>query len=190
MGKVPDPVEKRLAFAYGRALVLSRIVLFAIAFALVATLVVLAPSFPLIPAALFLTILAAAALLFAISPLLTEHWLTRSRLILRQGWYFRAVLPFSEIRSLTAADETTPLRAPLGIHRPLGRPTLYVTGGRTGLIIVRLEEPRRFWSSFGLGATELVFDVDDPERFLRAYEERRRLLAPVQTDRADADLRD
>ncbi len=183
-------MEKRLAFAYGHALVLSRIVLFAITFVLVGALVTLAPTFPVLPAALVLAVLALGTLLFAVSPLLTEHWLTRSRLILRQGWYFRVVLPLSGIVSLRPADEATPLRAPLGIHRPLGQPTLYVTGGRTGLVIAKLEEPRRFWSSFGLAASELVFDVDDRDGFLRAVEERRRLLAPVQADRADADLRD
>jgi hypothetical protein len=190
MGKLPTSVEKRLTFAYGRALVFSRIVLFAITFGLVVAVIALAPSFPILPAALFLGFLAVAAVIFAVSPLLTEHWLTRSRLILRQGWYFRVTLPLSEIVSLTAADESTPLRAPLGIHRPLGQPTLYVTGGRTGLVIVKLHEPRRFWSSFGLAATELVFDVYDREGLLHAYEERRRLLAPVQADRTDADLRD
>ncbi len=183
-------MEKRLAFAYGHALVLSRIVYFLIAFALVAALFALAPNFPVLEASLVLGVLAVTTLLFGISPLLTEHWLTRSRLILRQGWYFRAVLPLTGIVSLTAADESMPLRAPLGIHRPLGQPTLYITGGRTGLVIARLDEPRRFWSSFGLEATELVFDVDDPSRLLQAYEERRRLLTPVQADRADADLRD
>ncbi len=190
MGKLPGRVEKRLAFAYGRALVLSRIVLFVVAFALVGLLIAFAPNFPVLPAALVLAVLTLATVLFAISPLLTEHWLTRSRLILRQGWYFRVVLPLSGIVSLTAADETTPLRTPLGIHRPLGQATLYVTGGRTGLVIARLGEPRRFWSSFGLEATELVFDVDNREAFLRAAEERRRLLTPVQADRADAELRD
>ena len=183
-------MEKRLAFAYGRALVLARIGLFAVAFGLVAVLLVTAPNVPIVPAALSLGFLLVAAVLFVVSPLLTEHWLTRSRLILRQGWYFRVVLPLSGIVSLAAADESMPLRAPLGIHRPLGQPTLYVTGGRTGLVVVRLEKPRRFWSSFGLQATELVFDVDDREAFLRAYEERRRLLPPVQADRADAELRD
>lgn len=183
-------VEKRLAFAYGRALVLSRIGLFAIAFALMGTLLAIAPYFPWVETSLVLVVLAIGALVFAVSPLLTEHWLTRSRLILRQGWYFRIVLPLSGIVSLTAADETIPLRAPLGIHRPLGQPTLYVTGGRTGLLVVTLDEPRRFWSSFGLEATQLVFDVNDREAFLRAFEERRQLLPPVQSDRTDADLGD
>jgi hypothetical protein len=183
-------MEKRLAYAYGRTLALSRLGWLLVAFALVIAFLSIAGSLPLLPMALFLAALAVATLLFAISPLLTQHWLTRSRLILRQGWYFHVALTMSEIISLAAADETSPLRVPLGIHRPLGQPTLYVTGGRTGLVIVRLGRPRRFWSSFGLEATQIVFDVSDRDGFLRAYEERRSLLAPVQADRADADLRD
>lgn len=183
-------MEKRLTFPYGTSLVVARLAYFVLGFAAVGVLASLAGSLPVLPLAGFLAFLAAATLLFAVSPTLTSHWLTRSRLILRQGWYFRVTLPMAGIRSLTAADETAPLRVPLGIHRPLGQPTLYVTGGRTGLVIVRLQEPRRFWSSFGLEATEIVFDVRDREGFLRAYEERRGLLAPVQADRPDADLRD
>ncbi len=189
-GKLPAAVEKRLAFAYGRALAMSRMVLCVIAFGLVGVFLALASSVPLVPLAVFLVFLVAATVLFAISPLLTEHWLTRSRLILRQGWYVHVSLPLSGIVSLGPADEAAPARVPLGVHRPLGRPTLYVTGGRTGLLVVRLSRPQRFWSSFGLEATELVFDVEDREGFLRAYEERRSLLAPVEADRADADLGD
>ncbi len=183
-------MEKRLAFPYGRALALSRMVLFVVAFGLVGAFLAFAPFVPMVPLLVFLVILAAATVLFAISPLLTEHWLTRSRLILRQGWYFHVSLPIAGIVSLGPADEAAPARVPLGVHRPLGRPTLYITGGRTGLLVARLGRPRRFWSSFGLEATELVFDVADPGGFLRAYEERRGLLTPVQADRADADLRD
>ena len=183
-------MEKRLTFPYGRALAVSRIALFVLAFGLVGVFLAFAPSVPLVPLTVFLAFLALAAVLFAVSALLTQHWLTRSRLIVRQGWYFLVSLPIAQIVSLSAADETTPLRAPLGIHRPLGQPTLYVTGGRTGLVIVRLDRPMRFWSSFGLSATDIVFDVEDRAGFLRAYEERRSLLAPVQPDRPDADLRD
>ncbi len=183
-------MEKRIAYSYGPILALTRVVIFVLTFAFVGVFVALAPSIPLLPLALFLAFLVAATVLFAISPLLTQHWLTRSRLILRQGWYFHIVLPMSEIASITPAEETTPLRVPLGVHRPLGQPTLYVTGGRSGLLLVRLDHPRRFWSSFGLSATEIIFDVEDRAGFLRAFEERRGLLAPVQPDRAGADLRD
>ena len=183
-------MEKRLAFAYGRGLAVSRMALFVVAFGLVGVFLAFTPSVPLVALVIFLAFLVAATMLFAISPLLTEHWLTRSRLILRQGWYFHISLPIAGIASLGPADDAAPARVPLGVHRPLGRATLYVTGGRTGLLVARLGRPRRFWSSFGLEATELVFDVEDREGFLRAYEERRGLLAPVQADRPDADLRD
>ena len=183
-------MEKRLDYAYGRALALSRITLFLVLFALVGAFLAFSPSIPVLPLALFLGFLALATILFGISPLLTRHWLTRSRLILRQGWYFQVSVPLSEVVSLAAADAAAPLRAPLGLHRPLGQPTLYITGGRTGLVLVRLSRPRRFWSSFGLEATELVFDVDDREGFLRAAAERRSLLAPVQANRSNTDLRD
>ncbi len=176
-------MEKRLAFAYGRTLVLTRAVYFLILFVAVGFLLALAPSLPLLPMALFGAVLAAGTFLFAVSPLLTEHWLTRSRLILRQGWYFRAIIPFSEIRYVGPAEVGGPA---LGVHRPLGQPTLYVTGGRTGLVVVRLSEPRRFWQSFGLAASEIVFDVAERDAFLRAYEERRSLLAPVEAEGADA----
>src|SRR6058998_984756 len=164
----PGTVEKRLTFAYGRTLVTSRIFVLASLAAL----------------------LAAYLVLFTLSPLLTQHWITRSRLILRQGWYFRAVLPFSVIEELQAADDAIAFRTPLGISRPFGQPVLFVTGGRTNLVRVRLQRPRRFWQAFGLSASEIVFDVTDREEFLAAFEERRRLLPPVQSDRARADLGD
>lgn len=187
--RLPAPVEKRLTFGYGRTLVFSRVVTYGLAIVLIATFLALFP-IPAAPAAFFGGLLAVVFLVFALSPLWTPHWLTRSRLILRQGWYFRAILPLSELTNLVPADETAPIRAPLGIHRPLGQPTLYVTGGRTGLLVARLGRPRRFWQAFGLSATEIVFDVSDLRGFLSALEERRSLLPPVQPDRADADLRD
>ncbi len=174
-------MEKRLAFAYGRTLVAFRAMYFLILFAMVGLLAGL--SLPSLSLVAFGAVVAVAALLFAVSPLLTEHWLTRSRLILRQGWYFRAILPLSEIQTIEPAEVGGPA---LGIHRPLGQRTLYVTGGRTGLLVARLAEPRRFWQSFGLAASEIVFDVTDRVGFLRAFEERRSLLPPVEAEGADA----
>lgn len=152
--------------------------------------VALSPSPPGLTVGLIAAVIAAYALLFVVSPLLTEHWMTRSRLVLRQGWYFRAVIPFSDIESVARSEEASRTRVPLGIHRPLGQPALFVTGGRTNLIALRLRRPRKFWQAFGLTATEIIFDVDDPEGFVRAFEERRASLPPVQAHRARAELRD
>jgi hypothetical protein len=188
--EVPANVEKRLTFAYGRGLVSSRVTIYGIMSLLIGAFLALSPGIPIVPAAVFLTLLALVFLIFALSPLWTSHWLTRSRLILRQGWYFRAILPLADLQAVISADEATPVRAPLGIHRPLGQPTLYVTGGRKGLVVAKLREPRRFWQAFGLSATEIVFDVADRAAFLQALEERRGLLPPVQAEGAHADLGD
>jgi hypothetical protein len=176
-------MEKRLTFAYGHTIVFTRAAYFAILVVAVGILVAVSSSLPVVPVAALAGVLALAAFLYAVSPLLAEHWLTRSRLILRQGWYFRAIIPLSEIQDAGPAEVGSPA---LGIHRPLGQPTLYVTGSRNGLVVVRLVSPRRFWQSFGLSASEIVFDVAEREVFLRALEERRSLLAPVEAESADA----
>jgi len=183
-------VEKRLSFPYGRTLIVGRFFALVSLIVLIGVAIAFLPSLSVGPVAVLATVLAVYFILFAVSPLLTEHWITRSRLILRQGWYFRAVIPFSEIVSIQALDEYGPLQAPLGVHRPFGQPALFVTGGRTNLVSVRLTRPRRFWQSFGLGASEIVFDVLERTKFLEALDERRGLFAPVQADGADADLRD
>src|SRR5205823_2296165 len=127
----PRPVPKRLSFAYGRAQAISRTLLVAGLTAALAVSVALSPSPPGLTVWLIGVIIAAYALLFVVSPLLTEHWMTRSRLVLRQGWYFRAVIPFSDIESIARSEEASRTRVPLGIHRPPGPPALFVTGGRT-----------------------------------------------------------
>src|SRR5438093_2977990 len=179
----PGTVEKRLTFAYGRTLVTSRIFVLASLAVLAAILITLTSS-PISAVLGLAALLAAYLVLFTLSPLLTQHWITRSRLILRQGWYFRAVLPFSVIEELQAADDAIAFRTPLGISRPFGQPVLFVTGGRTNLVRVRLQRPRRFWQAFGLSASEIVLDVTDRAGFVAAFEERRRLLPQVQTDRS------
>ena len=179
-------MERRLTFECGRALAYGRLVAFAVLIALLSIVIGTSPPASLEFVAAGGAVLAAVLFIFGISPLLTQHWLTRSRVILRQGWYFRAAIPLQGIRSIGSAEDLAPHRVPLGIHRPLGRPTLFVTGGRTGLVRIVLARPRRFLQAFGLPASEIVFDVARPKEFLEAFEERRALFAPVEADRADA----
>src|SRR5256712_9076773 len=88
---------------------------------------------PLLPIVLLAIVLGAYGVLFILSPLLTEHWITRSRLILRQGWYFRAVVRFSEIEAVSSASDVERQRVPRAVNRPLGQPLLFVTCGRLDL---------------------------------------------------------
>src|SRR2546426_2354005 len=130
-------VENRLTLAYGRPVVPSRIIVF-VTLAILAAILIVFTSSPISAILGLSALLAAYLVLFAISPLLTQHWITRSRVILRQGWYFRAMIPFSSIDILVAADDAGPFRLSLGISRPVGQPFLFVTGGRTNLMRVRL----------------------------------------------------
>src|SRR5256886_14702364 len=167
------PMPKRLTFAYGRTQVISRPLFLVGLIALLVIAVALTPSFPVLTIAILGVVLAAYFLLFTVSPLMTQHWVPRSRLILRQGWYFRAVIPFSDIDSIAEADDAARTRVPLGIHRPLVQPALFVTVIRTELVSVPLRRPRRFWQAFGLSATGVIFYVIDLDVFLAAFEERR-----------------
>ena len=183
-------VAKRLTFAYGRTQLIGRTVAFIGMTGLLVVGAALSPSVGWLSIGGIGAVLGAYFVLLVVSPLLTEHWMTRSRIILRQGWYFRAVIPFSDIESIAAADDAGRTRVPLGIHRPLGQPALFVTGGRINLVALRLRQPRRFWQAFGLFASEIIFDVEDRNGFLAAFEERRASLPPIQAHGPDPDLGD
>ncbi|HTD81627.1 MAG TPA: hypothetical protein VK723_05715 [Thermoplasmata archaeon] len=131
-------------------------------------------------------LLAVYTIVWGVSPFLTDHWLTTTRLILRQGWYFKGTFPLREIVSLGKFDGD----APLGIRAQVGRRRLFVTGSKVGLLNITLRRPRRFWSVLGAEVDEIVFDVDSPDAFLEAYGGRTASLAPVQPERSDPYLRD
>src|SRR6266540_1397525 len=75
-------VEKRLSFPYGRTLVVGRFFALVSLIVLIAVAIAFLPSLTVGPVAVLAITLAAYFVLFAVSPLLTEHWITRSRLIL------------------------------------------------------------------------------------------------------------
>lgn len=123
---------------------------------------------------------------WGVSPLLTNHWLTTTRVVLRQGWYFRGAFPMREIESVAKFDGD----APLGLRAQIRRERLYVTGSKVGLLVLKLRRPQRFWAVLGAEVDEIVFDVDSPDAFLESFGGRRESLAPVEPERPDPYLRD
>src|SRR5205807_8955322 len=107
------PVPKRLTFVYGRAQVISRIFFLLGLIALLVITVAITPSFPGPTIAILGGVPAAYFLLFTVSPLMPQHFVTRSRIILPQGWYFRAAIPFSNLQSITSAHDAGRTRVPL-----------------------------------------------------------------------------
>ena len=177
---------KRKEFPYGPSFFLQRLLLFAALAGVILGILGLQVGAPLEWMAGFSVLFAAYITVWGLSPLFTVHWLTTTRLIVRQGWYFRAVFPLRGIESVSKFEG----HVPLGIRASISRQRLYVTGSQVGLVSVKLRVPRRFWAVLGMSADEIVFDVDSPDAFLEAFGARKDSLAPVEPERAGAYLRD
>jgi hypothetical protein len=139
---------------------------------------------------LHLTLLAVLFIVYIVvmdlTPTFTDHWLTRSRLIIRQGLLFKTVLPLREVASVERTDET----AKVGVKFQLRSNRLFVTSSRANLVLIRLKAPRTFPWALGKRADEIVINVEDREGFLNEMEARLALFPPVETEGSDADLRD
>lgn len=106
--------------------------------------------------------------IMGISPLLTSHEAGDGMLVLRQGWYFRAEMPVSDIRSV-ARIERGPTRT--GVFFRLLDATLYVTSRRDDLIEVRLKSKRPFVWALGKRADRVVFDVENITAMIQAIKD-------------------
>jgi len=126
--------------------------------------------------ALLVVLLGGSLLVFGISPLLTNHWLTRSRIVLRRGYYFKAVIPLREVSDVRIYEG----EAKLGLALSLSSSILFVTSSRHDLVEIRLRGARRFPQMLGLRAKRIVFNVDRPTEFLASANERLASLAPVE----------
>lgn len=160
---------ERRDFAYGRMFFYTRalgfLAVFAFALAILAFQTVTPREWVAFLGALF----AAYLVVVGLSPLLTKHSLLRSRIILRQGWYFRSVLPLAEAESIGPWDG----EPKYGLRISVARRVLYVVGAGQNLVSIRLREPRRFAQVLFITAREIVFDVDDRDAFLAAVEQRK-----------------
>jgi hypothetical protein len=120
-----------------------------------------------------------------LSPLFTSHWVTLTRLLLRQGLYFKVSIPYSEIESIQMTNEI----AKYGVRSSWVRDKVYIATSQRGLVSIGLKNPVRFLLVLGKSATELIISVEEPDRFVDAIKERMKLLPPIDSDRAYAKLR-
>ncbi|MEK6851230.1 MAG: hypothetical protein AABY30_01685 [Candidatus Thermoplasmatota archaeon] len=162
-------------FPYGRSFFYLRAVLLIALFSALLLFLGLQTVTPQFWLGVIAAVLLAYLGIVGLSPLLTHHTLLRSRLILRQGWYFRAVIPFSNVEEVGPWDGEPKYGLKVGLaHR-----TMYIVGSAAGLVSIQLREPRRFPQALFLKAREIVFDVDDRDAFLAAVKERTAAPAPL-----------
>ncbi len=119
-----------------------------------------------------------------VSPLLTNHWLTRSRLVLRQGLLFKAILALRDVVSVEPFDDPK-----VGVRFSLRSSRLYVTSSSRDGILIRLKSPQRFRWALGKKADEVIINVDEQERFLSEMADRLALFAPVESEGAGPEFR-
>ena len=115
---------------------------------------------------LTVAIIASIALLLVlgISPFLTHHSIDDMDLQLRQGWYFKAIIPLTNIERAQVV-ERGPMRT--GIFFEVTGRSLYVTTQRNDLILVTLRNPQRFGFAWGKRADKVYFDTLDKNLLLR-----------------------
>jgi len=116
----------------------------------------------------YLLVVAAAfippILLFSISPALTRHSIGPGGITVRQGWYFSAVLPGSNIAEVGLTDEEVPSRS---ISYSPRRRRLFVTLSSGPLAYVELRDAGALPFSSGKPVKTVVLSLDDPELFVR-----------------------
>jgi membrane protein YdbS with pleckstrin-like domain len=130
---------------------------------------------------LIFAILASVALLLVlgISPFLTYHSLDDSELRLRQGWYFKAIVPLTNIEQAQIV-ERGPMRT--GVFFEVTGKSLYVTTQRSDLILLSLKQPQRFGFAWGKRAGRVYFDTIDKNVILRRMAEK--FLTPSNQGRS------
>jgi len=165
----------RDAFSYGRTFFYVRALGFLAVFTLALGILAFQTVTPSGWVGLVAFLFVAYLIVVGLSPLLTKHSVLRSRIILRQGWYFRCIVPFEDVESFGPWDG----EPKYGLRISLARRTLYAVGSTHNLVFLRLRRPRRFSQVLFLEAKEIVFDVNDRDRFLAALQERRESGPPL-----------
>jgi hypothetical protein len=132
------------------------------------------------PAILIIAILVSAAMLIVVgvSPFLTHHTISSTDIELRQGWYFRAIIPLSNIEFIQIV-ERGPMRT--GVFFEVVGKALYVTTQRNDLILLSLRQPQRFGFAWGKKAGRVYFDTLDKHVLLRRLADK--ALTPSNQDR-------
>ena len=128
--------------------------------------------------AVVLVVMLPPILVFAISPLLTRHTIGPRGMTIRQGWYFSAFVPASNIGEMGQTDEEAPARSLSFSPR---RRRLYVTMSGSPLVHIELKEAYRMPFSLRQPVQSIVLSLDDPEGFLE--DARKTMQVRVLTDR-------
>ena len=168
---------------YSKQAFLPNLLLLIIVPMIVLTIMLSTPVDPVLGASVIILLLL-VLLVLGVSPFLTSHELHDDRLVLRQGWYFKAVIPLNNILEAEHLDNGP---RKIGVSFRMAGPVVSVTTRKHDVIELRLRRQQTFVWALGKHADRVIFDAIDDRRLLKRLQDRS--LSPVETDGAGAQLR-
>jgi membrane protein YdbS with pleckstrin-like domain len=108
-------------------------------------------------------ILAFTVLVIGVSPLLTRHEVIDGKIVIRQGWHSKLVVPMDQVKRLQRLDR---IEAKEGVLLDAFNRTLVMTDSRSNGIRLEMREAKRVPAVFWKKVDVVIFDVTDPDRFI------------------------
>lgn len=107
--------------------------------------------------------LTASVLVVGVSPLLTRHEIVDGKIILRQGWHIRFTIPLDRVKGIQRLDR---IEVKEGVLMDAFNRTLVMTDAKTGGVRLEIKQAVRVPSAFWKKVAVVIFDVEDPDRFM------------------------
>ena len=108
-------------------------------------------------------ILAFTVLVIGVSPLLTRHEVKDGKIVIRQGWHSKLVVPMDQVKRLQRLDR---IEVKEGVLLDAFNRTLVMTDSRSNGIRLEMREAKRVPAVFWKKVDVVIFDVTDPDRFI------------------------
>jgi membrane protein YdbS with pleckstrin-like domain len=108
-------------------------------------------------------ILAFTVLVIGVSPLLTRHEVIDGKIVIRQGWHSKLVVPMDQVKRLQRLDR---IEVKEGVLLDAFNRTLVMTDSRSNGIRLEMREAKRVPAVFWKKVDVVIFDVTDPDRFI------------------------
>jgi hypothetical protein len=125
------------------------------------------PEEPLLFIAVVGAAMAVAVLVIGVSPLLTPHEIVDGKIFIRQGWHSHMDVPLDQVERVQRLEE---IKVKEGVILDAFNKTLVLTGSKVNGIRIDLKKEVRVPSSFWKKVKVVIFDVDDPARFVAEIE--------------------
>ena len=109
------------------------------------------------------SLIALTVLVIGVSPLLTRHEVVDDKIMIRQGWHSKLVIPMDQVKRLQRLDR---IEAKEGVLLDAFNRTLVMTDSKSNGIRLEMHKAVRVPAAFWKKVDVVIFDVVDPDRFV------------------------